>query len=73
MKTILLQLIGFYQKNISFIFSLINPNHGCRFYPSCSEYSYQAIKKYGPVKGLALAIKRILKCNPFSGGGIDLC
>ena len=43
----------------------------CRFYPSCSEYAILAIKKYGPFKGLIKAIWRILRCNPFSKGGID--
>ncbi len=43
----------------------------CRFYPSCSEYAILAVKKYGPFKGLIKAIWRILRCNPFSKGGID--
>lgn len=45
--------------------------YGCRFYPSCSEYSYQAIEKYGLLKGGVKAIWRILRCNPFSRGGND--
>jgi len=62
-----LNLIKFYQKFIS-------PNLGqnCRFYPSCSEYTYQAIGKYGLLKGFWMGIKRILRCNPFNKGGIDL-
>lgn len=43
----------------------------CRFYPSCSAYSAEAIKKYGPVKGGVLAIKRILRCHPWNPGGSD--
>jgi len=43
----------------------------CRFYPSCSEYAYQAIMRHGPVRGLFLAIKRILRCHPFHPGGVD--
>ena len=43
----------------------------CRFTPTCSEYARQALIKHGPVKGLALAIWRILRCNPFSFGGYD--
>ncbi len=43
----------------------------CRFYPTCSEYSLQAISIHGPVKGLWLAIKRIFRCHPFHPGGID--
>ncbi|BCI63987.1 membrane protein insertion efficiency factor YidD [Coprobacter secundus] len=43
----------------------------CRFVPTCSEYAIQAIKKYGPLKGTYLAIKRILHCHPWGGSGYD--
>ena len=43
----------------------------CRFYPSCAEYSIQAIEKYGPIKGIAQSIIRILKCNQLFKGGYD--
>ncbi|BAT70967.1 conserved hypothetical protein [Thermosulfidibacter takaii ABI70S6] len=43
----------------------------CRFYPSCSQYSIQALNKYGFVKGCYLSVKRILKCHPFHPGGYD--
>ena len=43
----------------------------CRFTPTCSEYAKQALKKHGPIKGLALAIWRILRCNPWGGSGYD--
>ena len=43
----------------------------CRFSPTCSEYSLQAIEKYGSLKGGFMAIKRILRCNPWSKGGFD--
>ena len=43
----------------------------CRFVPTCSEYAIQAIKKYGPLKGTYLAIKRILRCHPWGGSGSD--
>lgn len=61
-------------KNIKFYQRFISPNLGrhCRFYPSCSEYTFLAIKKYGLLKGLFLALKRISKCHPFNRGGIDL-
>lgn len=51
----------------------ISPLHRscCRFTPTCSAYALEAIKKYGPGKGLVLSIKRILKCNPFHEGGYD--
>jgi putative membrane protein insertion efficiency factor len=73
MKNIILKLIHFYRENLSFVFRLSNTSRGCRFFPSCSEYSCQAIEKYGLIKGLAKSFKRIVKCNPFNGGGIDLC
>jgi putative membrane protein insertion efficiency factor len=43
----------------------------CRFYPTCSEYAYQAILRHGLLQGISLALKRILKCHPFDPGGID--
>jgi len=44
----------------------------CRFYPSCSEYAVEALKKHGPFKGVFLTIKRIVKCHPWHLGGVDL-
>ncbi|WP_198300221.1 membrane protein insertion efficiency factor YidD [Desulfotomaculum nigrificans] len=43
----------------------------CRFYPTCSQYSIQAVEKYGVVKGLWLTVKRLAKCHPFHPGGYD--
>lgn len=43
----------------------------CRFYPSCSQYAIDAVGEYGTVKGLIKAIKRVLRCHPFSQGGYD--
>jgi uncharacterized protein len=43
----------------------------CRFFPSCSEYGYQAIEKYGIIRGGAMTVWRILRCNPFGKGGYD--
>ncbi len=63
---IALKLIRLYQ---IFISPLFPP--ACRFYPTCSEYGYQAIAKYGIIKGGAKAVWRILRCNPFSRGGYD--
>ncbi|UCE56975.1 MAG: membrane protein insertion efficiency factor YidD [Desulfobacterales bacterium] len=61
-----LSLIKAYQFILSPIFG---PT--CRFYPSCSDYAYQAIQRYGPFKGLLLAFKRLLRCHPFNAGGVD--
>ena len=69
MKKICIYLIEWYQKHISNFFK--NRNIRCKYYPSCSEYTKQAIEKYGVIKGSILGIKRILKCNPFSKGGYD--
>ena len=69
MKKILIKLIELYQKHISLW--LESKNIRCKFYPTCSEYTKQAIEKYGVVKGVGLGIKRIIKCNPFSKGGYD--
>ena len=69
MKKIYIYLIEWYQRNISSFFE--SRNIRCKYYPSCSEYTKQAIEKYGVIKGGILGIKRILKCNPFSKGGYD--
>lgn len=69
MKQVLINLINFYQKHISLW--LDSKNIKCKFYPTCSDYTKQAIAKYGAIKGVFLGIKRILRCNPFSKGGYD--
>lgn len=58
--------IRFYQRYIS---PLTPP--ACRFTPTCSQYAIEALRKHGPIKGLALAIWRILRCNPWGGSGYD--
>ncbi|MEQ9618088.1 MAG: membrane protein insertion efficiency factor YidD [Deltaproteobacteria bacterium] len=57
-------------KAYKYLISPILPS-SCRFYPSCSEYALDALKKYGFVKGLWLAVKRIARCHPLSSGGYD--
>ena len=69
MKKFFIFLIRIYKKYISPIFAHLGVH--CKYYPSCSEYTRQAINKYGVFKGMVLGIKRILKCNPFSKGGYD--
>ncbi|KPJ54766.1 hypothetical protein AMJ47_03400 [Parcubacteria bacterium DG_72] len=66
LKILLQKLIKLYQLTISPLLG-----NCCRFSPSCSNYCYLAIEKYGAAKGLWLGIKRIFKCNPWSKGGID--
>jgi putative membrane protein insertion efficiency factor len=66
MRSIALGVIRFYKQYIS-------PGLGsnCRFYPSCSQYTYEAIEKYGVLKGGWMGIKRIVRCQPWSKGGFD--
>lgn len=69
MNKLLIFVIKIYQKTLS-------PDHGwfkgrfpygfCRFYPSCSEYSIQALQKHGTIKGIMLSLVRVIKCNPFT-------
>lgn len=63
---IMLGMIRFYQTCIS---PLTPP--ACRYTPTCSQYAIEAIQKYGPLKGGWLALKRILRCNPWGGSGYD--
>ena len=62
-----LAIIRLYQKT----FSRLIPVDTCRFQPTCSHYGYQAIAKYGVIKGGWIAARRILRCNPFHPGGND--
>ena len=66
MKKLFIKLINFYQKHIS-----SGTKAHCKYYPSCSEYTKQAIEKYGSIRGVAKGTWRILRCNPFSKGGYD--
>ncbi len=74
MRRLVVTLINLYQQTLS-------PDHGwrhraglpgaCRFYPSCSEYTKQAIVGFGVVRGTWLGLKRIIRCHPWSRGGVD--
>lgn len=66
LSKVLIGLIRIYQR---FISPLKPPT--CRFYPTCSHYGLEAVKRFGPLKGSWLTIKRLLKCHPFHPGGID--
>ena len=66
MKRVLIALVKFYRKYIS---PLRPPC--CRYYPTCSQYALEALEKYGALKGGWLALRRILRCNPFHKGGYD--
>lgn len=74
MKKLLLFLIRLYQKTLSLdhgFLSFIYSERLCRFHPTCSEYAYQAIDKFGILKGGWLGLKRIVRCHPWNEGGYD--
>ena len=66
MKKVLIKLIKYYQK------LPISTHSHCKYLPTCSNYAIAVINNFGTFKGSLLTIKRIIKCNPFSHGGIDL-
>lgn len=67
MKKIFISIIRFYQRNISPLMG----QGKCKYYPTCSQYTREAIEVHGAFKGLFMGIWRILRCNPFSKGGYD--
>ena len=71
---VLIQIIKIYQKTLSLdhgVLKFLRPYGQCRFRPTCSEYTIQALKKYGLFKGSLLGAWRIIRSNPFSKGGYD--
>ncbi|MFZ5823776.1 MAG: membrane protein insertion efficiency factor YidD [Bacillota bacterium] len=60
-------LIRFYQRFLS----PLKGGPTCRFYPTCSQYAYEALGKHGAIKGTYLAVRRVLRCHPFHPGGYD--
>ena len=66
MKKVALALIRFYQIKIS-----ASTPPSCRYTPSCSQYTYEAIERFGVIKGVWLGTKRIARCHPFKAGGYD--
>lgn len=70
----ILRMIKLYQKTISFdhgVLSTLFPGGYCKFQPTCSDYTYLAIEKYGLIKGGLMGLGRVFRCNPFSKGGHD--
>ncbi len=74
MKQIFLKIIRWYQKYLSLdtgFLSFLWSERICRYHPTCSEYTYQAISKYGVFRGGWLGLKRIVRCHPWAEGGND--
>ncbi|HOW16100.1 MAG TPA: membrane protein insertion efficiency factor YidD [bacterium] len=65
-SSIMVVLIKIYKVSLSPLFG-----NNCRFYPTCSEYGVQALKKYGSMTGSWLLLKRLLRCSPLNDGGYD--
>ena len=66
LRAVVIAPVRAYQRVVS---PLIGPR--CKYYPSCSEYAVQAVRRYGILRGLVLAAWRLLRCNPWSDGGVD--
>lgn len=74
MKKLVLLLIKIYQKTVSLdhgILSRFPRTVGCRYHPTCSEYTHQAVENFGVFKGIWLGSKRVLRCHPWHEGGFD--
>lgn len=75
MKRFVLKLIKFYQRYLSIDHAWAKrfflTDKVCRYTPTCSEYTYQAVEKYGAIRGLGLGFRRVLRCHPWSKGGFD--
>jgi hypothetical protein len=70
MTRILLAFLAFYRRWLSPAIHVLSPG-GCRYVPTCSEYAATAIAIHGPLRGTALGLWRLLRCNPFTRGGLD--
>ena len=71
MKRLLLALLAVYRRWLSPALHASMPGQGCKFLPTCSEYAEVAIATHGPVRGTLLALGRLLRCHPFTRGGLD--
>jgi hypothetical protein len=70
MTRILLAILDFYKRWLSPALHSLSPG-GCKFLPTCSEYAAQAIAIHGPMRGVGLALWRLMRCHPFTRGGLD--
>ena len=75
MRWLLILLVKVYQRTLSPDHGLLRwlyPHGFCKFYPTCSSYTLSCLSQYGSIKGSAMAMQRIARCNPWTKGGIDL-
>lgn len=75
LKKIIIGAINLYQRTLSpdhGFFKARHPHGFCRYYPSCSEYTKQAVTKFGPLEGLWVGFKRVLRCNPWAEPSVDV-
>lgn len=73
-KVFMIFLISLYQKTLSLDhgpLKFLHPYGYCRFHPTCSEYSRQAVERFGTIKGVWLGLRRLFRCHPWSKGGFD--
>jgi uncharacterized protein len=66
MQTVVIRALTFYKRCVSPLLPT-----ACRFAPTCSEYMLQAVDRYGPLRGIWLGVRRLLRCHPFHAGGFD--
>jgi putative membrane protein insertion efficiency factor len=74
MKRIILLAIRFYQKTLSLDqgpLSYFVSERTCRFHPTCSQYAYEAVERFGIFQGIRLGLRRIIRCHPWNAGGYD--
>jgi len=71
MTRLLLAILAFYKRWLSPALHALSPGGGCKFLPTCSEYAAEAITVHGPMRGVLMAAWRLVRCHPFTRGGLD--
>ena len=70
-RAVVLGLFQVYRYLLSPVLHMLAPGSGCRFYPTCSDYGMEAVRKHGAIRGSWLALKRLARCHPLGGQGYD--